>query len=224
MASDALALNTNSLTTTTNSTASTTTTESSAEDDLDDFMTLLLTQLEHQDPMDPVDTTEWTDQLTQYSQLEQQVATNEKLDELIVQGSTTTSAELSYLGTTVETSGGAATAQNGAVNWSYEAPSDAEAITLDVRDSNGVVVHSETVYAEDGKTQYSLTLSDLGEGAQNGDQYTLSAEAYDDDGEELDVNVTSYSTIDGIDMSGSETILLSGDYAIAQSSILRVYS
>ena len=48
------------------------------------FLTLLLTQLSHQDPLNPMDSLEFTSQLSQFSQLEQMVGLNQKLDDLLL--------------------------------------------------------------------------------------------------------------------------------------------
>jgi flagellar basal-body rod modification protein FlgD len=48
------------------------------------FLTLLLAQLSHQDPLNPMDSLEFTSQLSQFSQLEQMVGLNEKLDDLLL--------------------------------------------------------------------------------------------------------------------------------------------
>ena len=65
----------------------------------DDFLTLLVAQLENQDPLEPQDNTEFIAQLAQFSSLEQQTSTNDKLDELIVsQTSSGQMATFSLLG------------------------------------------------------------------------------------------------------------------------------
>jgi len=48
-----------------------------------DFLKLLMTQLQHQDPTSPMDTTQFTSQLVQYSSVEQQINTNSSLTQLI---------------------------------------------------------------------------------------------------------------------------------------------
>jgi flagellar basal-body rod modification protein FlgD len=72
--------------TTATSTASTTSVTSSYDglaSDKEAFLGILLTQLENQNPLDPVDTTEFTSQLVSYSQLEQLINMNAKLDTLL---------------------------------------------------------------------------------------------------------------------------------------------
>lgn len=54
----------------------------SATDDLDLFLNLLVSQLENQDPTDPMSTNEYVALLASYSEVEQAVSTNAKLDAL----------------------------------------------------------------------------------------------------------------------------------------------
>ncbi len=70
----------------------------------EDFLTLLVAQLENQDPLEPQDNTEFIAQLAQFSSLEQQTSTNDKLDELISsQNSSSQVASFSLLGQKVST-------------------------------------------------------------------------------------------------------------------------
>src|SRR4051812_11184427 len=47
------------------------------------FLSLLMTQLQNQDPTSPLDTNEFTSQLVQFSSVEQQINTNTNLTQLI---------------------------------------------------------------------------------------------------------------------------------------------
>lgn len=51
----------------------------SSENDSSMFLTLMLEQLQHQDPTEPTDNTEWLSQLAQYSSLEQMTQMNDGL-------------------------------------------------------------------------------------------------------------------------------------------------
>ena len=51
--------------------------------DLNRFLTLLVTQLQNQDPLDPLDTNEFTAQLVQFAGVEQQIQNNANLETLI---------------------------------------------------------------------------------------------------------------------------------------------
>ena len=49
----------------------------------DTFLTLLMTQLKNQDPTKPMDSTQYVAQLATFSQVEQSVQTNTKLDQIM---------------------------------------------------------------------------------------------------------------------------------------------
>src|SRR4029450_7387986 len=68
-------------TATSNNTASTATT--GIADNFQTFLTLLTTQLQHQNPMDPLDTNQFTQQLVQFAGIEQQLKSNDQLKSLV---------------------------------------------------------------------------------------------------------------------------------------------
>jgi flagellar basal-body rod modification protein FlgD len=68
----------------------------------DEFMKLLVAQLQHQDPLQPTDNTAFVAQLAQFSQLEQAATTNQKLTDLAdAQASTTRAGMAQMVGKTV---------------------------------------------------------------------------------------------------------------------------
>ena len=68
-------------------------------DDFQQFLTLLTTQLQNQDPLSPMDSTEFTNQLVQFAQVEQSINSNQKLDDLVaLQLSSISSVALGYVG------------------------------------------------------------------------------------------------------------------------------
>ena len=76
---------------------------SKLSENFDDFLTLLTTQLQHQDPLEPMDSAKFTEQLTQFSAVEQAIATNQNLEALISlqslnQSMMLSTAAVSYLG------------------------------------------------------------------------------------------------------------------------------
>lgn len=64
------------------STQSQLTSVASLGEDFELFLEILTTQLRNQDPLNPVESEQFVDQLTQFSQLEQQVRTNDELQNL----------------------------------------------------------------------------------------------------------------------------------------------
>src|SRR5438045_3902850 len=70
------------------------------------FLTLLTTQLKNQDPLSPMDSTQFTNQLVSFSQVEQQIRTNDNLTKLLANSNTAqTTLGLSYIGLTVQMDG-----------------------------------------------------------------------------------------------------------------------
>jgi len=63
--------------------ATTTTTKSATTVDYESFLRLLVTQMKNQDPTEPMDSTDYVAQLATFSQVEQTVQTNSKLDSLL---------------------------------------------------------------------------------------------------------------------------------------------
>lgn len=106
-----------------------------------DFLKLLTTQLQHQDPTAPLDTNQFTQQLVQFAQVEQQLATNSHLERLInVQETTQLTALTPLIGRTVEADSSTVALQDGAARGTYTLRADATAVTVTIRDSTGRVV------------------------------------------------------------------------------------
>jgi len=77
-----------SVTNVTNNTPTNQTTGTSqASVDYNTFLKLLVAQLKNQDPTEPMDSTQYMAQLATFSQVEQSVAMNKKLDSLLVASS-----------------------------------------------------------------------------------------------------------------------------------------
>ncbi|WP_264194707.1 flagellar hook assembly protein FlgD [Acuticoccus sediminis] len=69
-------------TTTTTATEGFTPTSASSMD-YDSFLQLLVTQMQHQDPLNPMDDTEYIAQLATFSNVEQNIMTNQRLDAVL---------------------------------------------------------------------------------------------------------------------------------------------
>jgi flagellar basal-body rod modification protein FlgD len=79
---------------TSNTSSSTTTDAATAALDYNSFLTLLLAQLKNQDPTKPMDSTEYMSQLASFSNVEQSIKMNSKLDELLTTQSLTQAESL----------------------------------------------------------------------------------------------------------------------------------
>ncbi|MXQ11679.1 flagellar hook assembly protein FlgD [Microvirga makkahensis] len=86
----------------------------------DNFLRLLLTQMQNQDPTEPMKSTEYMAQLATFSQVEQAVKSNEKLDALL--SSFALSQADSVIGRTVTSADGAVSGQVTSVRITSQGP------------------------------------------------------------------------------------------------------
>ena len=113
--------------------------------DMNTFLTLLTTQLKYQDPLDPTDTSEFTNQLVQYSNVEQAIQTNEKLDSLISLNNNNLGAQaVSYIGKVAQVLGDVMPLEDGKAQATYTLDKDVSSCAIMVKDSKGNIVYTET--------------------------------------------------------------------------------
>ncbi len=110
-----------------------------------DFMTLLVAQIQNQDPMDPMDNAEFTSQLTQFSMLDDLESMNSKFDDSIMVGqSINNTAMLGLVGKDVTVSGNTAWMEDGVATESMVSSDGPGLATVEVKDENGTVVATYT--------------------------------------------------------------------------------
>lgn len=113
--------------------------------DMNTFLTLLTTQLKFQDPLNPTDTAEFTNQLVQYSNVEQAIQTNEKLDSLIALNNNNLGAQaVSYIGKVAQVLGDVMPLDGGVAQATYTLDKDVSSCTIMVKDMSGNIVYTET--------------------------------------------------------------------------------
>ncbi|NWH05106.1 FlgD immunoglobulin-like domain containing protein [Desulfobacter latus] len=142
----------------------------------EEFLTLLVAQLENQNPLDPADTEQFTDQLAQFSQVEQLINVNDKIDEMMAdaEGSDGNIDVNSFAGMTVTATVNSMTIDDGAVTSGF----------YEVDDSAEVIVY---VYDADGTQVATLPQGEVEAGA-----YLVSWDGTDDAGNTLDDGEYSY--------------------------------
>jgi flagellar basal-body rod modification protein FlgD len=107
--------------------------------DQNTFLTLLTAQLKNQDPLSPLDPSQFTQQLVQMTGVQQQILSNQLLQQLVTsQGGV--GSNVSLIGKTVTAATSAATIQGGQASWSYSLNSNAADVSVQVVDNLGNVV------------------------------------------------------------------------------------
>ena len=75
-------------------------------EDLNTFLTMLTTQLKNQDPTSPMDTHQMTEQLVNFANVEQQIAQNKNLEDLVkLQSSNADFGAINFIGREVQIDG-----------------------------------------------------------------------------------------------------------------------
>lgn len=191
------------------------------------FLRLLTTQLQYQDPTNPTDSNTFTQQLVAYSQVEQQIKTNDNLTTLIgttQAGNNANIALLNYLGKYVEVSGDNLSLINGAANATYELAKAADKVQLDILDTSGKTVATFNgpngagvqKIAWDGKDNNGAQLSD--------GKYTLKITATDPAGKAIMVTKQSLvGPVTSIERTATGNVLHIGNLPIAEEDITNVY-
>lgn len=189
-------------------------------EDYEAFLQLLTAQLEHQDPLDPMDTTEYTNQLIQYASVEQEIATNDNLQELIdLTAANSNTSALQYVGNTAEVDSPHAMKAGGRASWNYHLSEPASEVSIQVRNEKGGLVYEEAGDRRGGANSFNWNGEMAnGESAPDG-VYSLDVVAVDGDGQPIDVSITSEGEITGVDTTGGDVVFLIGDLRVSESAI-----
>ncbi|HET7884277.1 MAG TPA: flagellar hook assembly protein FlgD [Acetobacteraceae bacterium] len=120
-----------------------------------DFLKLLMTQLQNQDPTSPLDTNQFTSELVQFSSVEQQINTNTSLTQLIqlTQASEVMQAS-AMTGKQVTVSSDHVPLQNGKGTIQFTAPA-AETVDIAIYDDSGRKLRDATMVAAKGSNTWT---------------------------------------------------------------------
>jgi len=174
------------------------------------FLQLLTTQLKNQDPTSPLDTNQFTQQLVQFASVEQQLKTNTNLDALVaLNKSQQATASLNFVGAKVIADGSASEYKDGVAVWNVTSPIAATA-TVSVLDANGNTVWTDKQTLQQGIQSYAWNgRTSTGQLAPEG-SYTIKIDAQDSEGMPVTTSTDFSGTVTGVDLSGSEPLLLVG--------------
>jgi flagellar basal-body rod modification protein FlgD len=207
----------NTPTTTTPSATDATSAQQTLAGNFNTFLTLLTSQLQNQDPLSPMDSTQFTQQLVQFSQVEQQIKTNQNLEGLATQyQAASAGAALSYLGKGALIQSDTTRLSGGQASWGYSLPSTANTVRLEVRDaSNRTVFQTDGVKAA-GDHVYTWDGKDMNGNTMPAGNYHLVVTAQDSSSTAINATITTQETIRGVDFSGTtpQIITDSGSHGI----------
>ena len=190
-----------------------------------DFLKLLITQLQHQDPMNPMEAKDITAELAQYSVLEQSIQTNQTLNKLLLyeQAGYSTRA-LDLVGKEVTAEGGIISLTDDEAEISYELGAETESTDVYIYDTTGTLVRiinggnqeaGEQTVTWDGKDQSGQALPN--------DLYYFEVVGATASGETVSANSYIKGVVDSVqfDDNGNAQLMIGG-IPVSWSNIIEV--
>ena len=190
----------------------------------DDFLNLLVKQLQYQDPLNPVENADFTAQLAQFTSLETLSNIDENIASLgVLQSSINNINAVSFIGKSVEAQGNIANYSGSDVAIDFELDSPASEVTIKIYDSDGQLVRTmekenvaagDAQYVWDGKDDEGDTVSE--------GRYRFVINAVDYEG--ASVETTTYTTgqVTGVRYEGGITYLIIGDKEVNVADIRKI--
>ena len=217
---------------TTSSSSAATTSGATASSKLgeNDFLKILVSQLENQDPLNPMDGEQFAAQLAQFSSLEQLIQINSTLSQQSTANGQATAANqaalaASLIGRNIEASGD---------QMRVGASADTLSVTVDVGgtggkaqvqvlDASGNVLCTHDLGAVSGGTQ-QLTWSNQLNGSPElaAGTYTYKVTVTASDGSAVTVTPYITGTVDGVEMQSSGVVLKIGGISVPIGSLVAI--
>lgn len=169
---------------------------------LNDFLKLLMTQLQNQDPTQPLDTNQFTSQLVQFATVEQQINANSNLTTLIqlTQGGQMLQAG-ALVGKQVEAQSDAFALQKGRATLDLH-PAASGLVTVSISSPSGVALHTAQVQASAAGTSWDWDgTTSAGQSLPDG---TYKVAVTDANGTAVPFGVVG--TVSGVQKSGSAVV------------------
>jgi flagellar basal-body rod modification protein FlgD len=203
------------------SSSSTTNSNATLASNFQTFLTLLTTQLQHQNPMDPLDTNQFTQQLVQFAGIEQQLKSNEQLKALVeIEKSAQATQALVYVGNTVAVDGSKAQF-NKSATWNFNSEKDTSA-TITITNSAGQTAYTGNYTLKKGGSSFVWD-GKGNDGVQwPAGTYTLTATGKDSSGNNVAISTEVQGIVDSVDLTSSPPLLSIGGQSYTTDKIKRV--
>ena len=183
--------------------------KASLTETFDDFLKLLTTQLQYQNPLEPLDSNEFVAQLVQFSEVEQSISSNKKLEQLLeLQSANQSVLAIGFIGRTIEAEGDTAPLGANGIEFTYTLNHLAESSLLVVLDADGQVVTSSAGGTSPGKHSFAWDGLDSAGNRVSDGNYRLAVAARDANDKNIGITTGVVSRVTGIE-TGENGLLLS---------------
>ena len=182
-------------------------------EDLNTFLTMLTTQLKNQDPTSPMDTHQMTEQLVNFANVEQQIAQNKNLEDLVrLQSSNADFGAINFIGREVQIDGNKTNVNSSGTTWGYQFDMAPESVGLNVLNAKGIKVYSETGNLTNS-TRHNFTwdATDGNGNAVEPGTYSLQIIALNASGDPIDTKIDSVGLVSGVKSNATGPSLMLGE-------------
>lgn len=175
--------------------------------DRSDFMTLFITQMQHQDPLEPMDSTDMASQLAQFSNMEATMKMSDNLEKLLgYQVSQNNLQLLTLIGKEVQGAGNTMGVVEGKVSTTqYTLADAADSCRIEIYDSAGRMADTvELGYAASGLHDLTWDATTPSGTVVDDGQYTYNVVAINALGQKVDVDYRSTGRVTGVNFDGGK--------------------
>ncbi len=193
----------------------------------EDFLTILLAQLKHQDPLEPMKGTEFIDSITRLSSVEQAVNQNshlEKIESLLGNSSSRLGSPVSYLDKNIEFTSSSFNLANGVGEFSYDLTGTSEPVSIVIKNAEGVPIYTGSGTQKLGRNDIAWDGKDKSGNPVRAGEYTVEVNLIATNGIKKAVSTYTSGTVTGASFADGDTSLWIGNIKTSLDNVLSVTS
>lgn len=193
----------------------------------EDFLKLLISQMQYQDPLEPMKNHEFVAQLATFSNVEQLVSVNEGIASLgNIQSAAYETSAASYIGKDVEVISKHMSVDGSSkpIHTGFVLAKSAETVVVDFSNSSGEVVRSMQLGSRNaGNVDLEWNVMDNNGKLVDPGVYSMEVHAADAAGNPVHYEARVRGTVDGVSYDTGSAVLKLGDLQATVANIVGVY-
>ena len=199
--------------------------KSKLADDFDTFLGILVTQLKNQDPLEPMKSQEFTNQLVQFSTVEQAIATNSKLDQMLqAQAGNRASQAVNYIGKEIAIDGNQVQLRDGGANFAYTLADEAQSVAVEITNADGQVVRALQGDTAAGRHDVAWDGTDQAGQALPDGVYNVQIYAVDGNDKTVKASTETRGEVTGFEVRDEKIHFQVGDVEVPFDQVTAVYA
>ena len=185
----------------------------------DDFLQMLIAQLQNQDPLNPLQGADFAAQLAQFSSLDQLTQINTQLGTLTSSLSSANNSQLvSLIGDTVVANGNSVTVSGSTTQLGYTLSNNIQQGTINIYNSQGSLVQTLPIGSQQAGTNViTWNTSNVTSGT-----YTFTVTAYDSKNNQVTANTMTTGQVSGVTFNNGTPYLSVNGQDIAFTDVLYI--